>query len=257
MLRGVFSSHSQPIRTRLGKPRIRLCFVLFLFFQNTVLKIFLVICQKTPHYDQTFLGFVFILKGGKEEDALLQELYAQAAEEYYETMKKSLVQISLKTPQVRGLENEDAELRRLGPSPPVKGVVFFSWNTKSVLVKVRGLAVLPASMRPGPCALVCSLAPLFVCVLPYVHACVFAFMFACVLACSRTCVRAWNGSQNVFRVLIPKKVINNLNSRAQAIVKEPESEKVTTYQHVLWKSFELVSLHCINGFYFEVEHAHS
>ena len=126
MLRGVFSSHSQPIRTRLGKPRIRLCFVLFLFFQNTVLKIFLVICQKTPHYDQTFLGFVFILKGGKEEDALLQELYAQAAEEYYETMKKSLVQISLKTPQVRGLENEDAELRRLGPSPPVKGVVFFS-----------------------------------------------------------------------------------------------------------------------------------
>ena len=58
-------------------------------------------------------------QGGKIEDALLQELFTQATEEYYETMKTSLVQVTLKTPKVRGLENEDTCLRRY--EKPMKG----------------------------------------------------------------------------------------------------------------------------------------
>ena len=58
-------------------------------------------------------------KGGKKEEALLQDLFTRATEEYYETMKTSLVQITLKTPKVRGLENEDNSLRRF--EKPMKG----------------------------------------------------------------------------------------------------------------------------------------
>ena len=65
----------------------------------------------------------FRRQGGKVEDALLQVLYTQATEEYYETMKTSLVQMSLKTPNVRGLENEDAQLRRLAPKFTGEGAI--------------------------------------------------------------------------------------------------------------------------------------
>ena len=60
------------------------------------------------------------------EDALLLLLFTQATEEYYETMKTSLVQISLKTPKVRGLENEDISLRRLLPAFKGGGFLFYA-----------------------------------------------------------------------------------------------------------------------------------
>jgi hypothetical protein len=47
----------------------------------------------------------------------VSKLLAQVNAEFYETMKMSLTQLTLKTPIVKGMENEDKRLRRMKPEP--------------------------------------------------------------------------------------------------------------------------------------------